>query len=80
MKRNHLALLMAVVLLLGCIFIAAPAAYADTPEDTTETPAETPSETPAEEFPEVPDIVWQILRKVIRFFKWLLPRVEPYMQ
>lgn len=44
MKRNYLALLLALVMMLGCIFIAVPAVYAEeadtsventTPEDTT---------------------------------------------
>ena len=44
MKRNYLALLLALVMMLSCIFIAVPAVYAEeadtsventTPEDTT---------------------------------------------
>ena len=89
MKRTHIALLMAVILLLGCVFAAAPTAYAETPaEETPETPTEAPTDapteaptdSPAEEGPEVPDFVWALLRKIIRFFKWLIPQVKPYLQ
>ena len=81
MKRTHIALLMAAILLLGCVFVAAPTAYAETPaEETPETPTEAPTDAPAEEGPEVPDFVWALLRKIIRFFKWLIPQVKPYLQ
>ena len=89
MKRNHLAFLMAVMILLGCVFVIAPTAYAETPTDTpAETPTEAPTEAPAEEGADasalesidIPDIFVVLLRKIIRFFKWLIPQVKPYMQ
>ena len=85
MKRNYLALLLAIIMIAGCIFASVPAAFAaenDTTGDTTtdDTTADAPAEdapvedTPADESAEEeqPNLIVQILIYIIKFFKWLL--------
>ena len=85
MKRNHLAFLMAAVMMLMCIFVIAPTVHAETPtEAPTEVPAEAPTDAPTEaptDAPadepsnkptEKPSFITWVLTHIIRFFKWLL--------
>ncbi len=88
MKRNYIAFLLAAVMLLSCIFMIAPTAYAETPtedssENSTENPSDTPSdetaEAPTDETAEEPDFFTGLLIEIIRFFKWLIPLVKAYI-
>lgn len=81
MKRNHLALLLAIIMITGCIFASVPAATATEADsaagDTTaDAPAgDTPAEdTPADESAEdaQPKLITRIVIYIIKFFKWLL--------
>lgn len=58
MKRNLFALLLALVMITGCIFTITPAVFAetatDTTEDTTQEPSEEATEEPSEEPSEDP--------------------------
>lgn len=77
MKRNHLAFLMAAVMMLMCIFVIAPAVHAESPtEAPTDAPTEAPTDAPADEPSnnptEKPSFITWVLTHIIRFFKWLL--------
>ena len=88
MKRNLFALLLALVMVTGCIFSLTPAVLAETTESTeesTEAPTEIPTEAPTEEPTEVLDDtdakaakspiqepLKSIIVFIIKFFKNLL--------
>lgn len=91
MKTNFLAILLAFALLVTCVFVAAPMAYA---EEATETATEAPTEAVTEAPTDAPadsdapsdgeankkhSIVVEILLIIIRWFKDTIPFVLGYI-